>query len=160
VLKITKRSTSTLYRKIVVASFETFNTVRVVIQSTTDMNRVITWLQKTHLHQMGITLLVGVAWLVSLVVWQSNLLAQAAPMTPETTYQVGQPIDQSRVRSDQADQTQSQPNGGTTTSIQNAADNIREKLNLDQPLPESTKDFFKQVQGEDVVIEEPRPSGK
>jgi hypothetical protein len=39
-------------------------------------------------------------------------------------------------------------------------DNIREKLNLDEPLPESTKLFFKQVQGEDVEVEEPRPSGK
>ncbi len=39
-------------------------------------------------------------------------------------------------------------------------DNIREKLNLDEPLPESTKLFFKQIQGEDVEVEEPHPSGK
>jgi hypothetical protein len=157
VFNITNRLSLTLYRKIVVYLFETFNTDSVVTYNTIGMNRVIVWLQKIHLQQMAISFLVGVTWLVSLVLWQSNFPAQAAPMTSEIGYQVNQPVNQSRGLSER---TPSQPENGAIESIQDVADNIREKLNLDQPLPESTKDFFKQVQGEDVVVEEPRPSGK
>jgi hypothetical protein len=120
------------------------------------MNRITAWFQKAHLQQMAIAFLVGVTWLVSLTVWQYNLPAQAAPMTSETNYQVNQPRNQSH----EFEQAQPDTGNGVIESIQDAAENVREKLNLDQPLPESTKDFLKQVQGEDVTVEEPRPSGK
>lgn len=35
--------------------------------------------------------------------------------------------------------------------------NVREKLNLDEPLPEDTKKFFRQVQGKEPIENESRP---
>lgn len=43
---------------------------------------------------------------------------------------------------------QSVKNGGEETrgSLQQAADSVREKLNLDEPIPQTTKDFLSNVQ--------------
>lgn len=38
--------------------------------------------------------------------------------------------------------------GGLVGAIKDAAENVTEKLNLNEPLPESTKDFLESVQGE------------
>ena len=50
--------------------------------------------------------------------------------------------------------------GGLVDSIQEGAETVKEKLNLNQPLPESTKLFFKQIKGEDVEFKDPVPSDK
>lgn len=81
--------------------------------------------------------------LASLTIWLGVAVAAAAAAS---------------VQSIPADQRQSAPEAAD--SGPGLLENIREKLNLDEPLPESTKLFFKQVQGEDVEVEEPRPSGK
>jgi len=106
------------------------------------MNRVVSWLQKMQLRQIATTCLVGLLFFVSAAFGQLSYSpsAIAASLTPEATdYQV---------------QENTQDSGGSLI------DTVREKLNLDEPLPQSTKTFIKQVQGEDVQAEEPRPSGK
>ncbi len=105
--------------------------------------------------------LLGATLAIGLLFSQLSLLpAQAGTLTPEAkAYQVNQgkemPASVERVK----DQTKS-AEGGVAKSLKNAAAEVREKLNLDEPLPESTRDFIKQVQGEDVKVEEPRPFGK
>jgi hypothetical protein len=45
-------------------------------------------------------------------------------------------------------------------SLKDTFDTVREKLNLDEPLPEGIKLFMKQLRGEDVEVNEPIPSSK
>jgi hypothetical protein len=45
-------------------------------------------------------------------------------------------------------------------SLKDTAEAVREKLNLDEPLPQGTKSFMKQLQGENVQVEEPKPGDK
>lgn len=119
------------------------------------MNRITSHLQKMGLRQVLATFLVGCAF------WASAFLgllsyeqpAYAASSTPAVkSYQTDQNLRQT--------QTSSEAKDGLAGSLKDTAENVKEKLNLDQPLPESTKAFFKQVKGEDVTVEEPRPSGK
>ncbi|MBE9058082.1 hypothetical protein [Sphaerospermopsis sp. LEGE 08334] len=66
------------------------------------------------------------------------LLAQAdTVITPEGTYYKGTP-DQEAIRNEQ-------PLENTQRQLQETADNIREKLNLDEPIPESTRQFLEDV---------------
>lgn len=66
------------------------------------------------------------------------LLAQADTVTtPEGTYYKGTP-DQEAIRNEQ-------PLENTQRQLQETADNIREKLNLDEPIPESTRQFLEDV---------------
>lgn len=104
---------------------------------------------------LGITLAIG------LLFSQFNSLpAQATALTPEAkAYQVNQGKDMPASVERVKDHTQA-AEGGISNSLKNAADEVREKLNLDEPLPKSTRDFIKQVKGEDVKVEEPRPFGK
>ena len=114
------------------------------------MNFFVSPLQKMQLRRVFSAFLVGLTIFVSAAFGQFGYAfsAQAATTVPETS-------------AGSTQKTNTQP-------IENQAENsegglfdtIREKLNLDEPLPESTKLFFKQVQGEDVEVEEPRPSGK
>lgn len=132
------------------------------------MNRGIFGLRKMQLIQtlavQTLTaFLVGLTFLVSMVVGTSvyELPALAVSLTPEArAYQVDRSATEIRVDPEQYKQQAEETGAGLGKSLKNTADTVRERLNLDQPLPESTKDFLKQVQGEDVRVEEPRPSGK
>ncbi|MDX2214383.1 MAG: hypothetical protein SFY66_13920 [Oculatellaceae cyanobacterium bins.114] len=122
------------------------------------MNRLISRLWTKQLRQVLANTCIGVLFLVitSLGIVSGDRPAFAESVTPEArSYQVDQSSD-SRTRSEQtkARSEAADNNGG------GLLENVREKLNLDEPLPESTKDFFKQIKGEPVEIEEPRPSGK
>lgn len=113
--------------------------------------------------QTLVAFLVGITFLVSLVLGASvyELPAQAASLTPEAkNYQVDHSNTQIRVNPEQYQDKVEETGKEVGGSLKNAAETVRERLNLDQPLPESTKDFFKQVRGEDVKVEEPRPFGK
>lgn len=123
------------------------------------MNSLTSWWCKLPLHRVftvvlaGVTVLIGTAF-ISL---GSVLPAQAA-MTPEArSYQVDHSSTQIP-RSGQAKADQSE--GGVVESLKDKAETVREKLNLDEPLPRGTKLFFKQIQGEDVKVEEPKPGDK
>lgn len=127
------------------------------------MNRRTFDLSKMQPVQTLVAFLVGLAFLVSMVVGASvyELPAQAVPLTPEAKdYQIDHSNTQIRVDPGSYQDKVKETGSGLGESLENAADTVRERLNLDQPLPESTKDFFKQVRGEDVKVEEPRPFGK
>jgi len=108
------------------------------------------------------------ALLVSLTLFLGISIGQGAFAAPAQADTTVRPETKAYVR-DRAvpgmnSETQKGPkaddNNGLIESIKEGAENVKEKLNLDEPLPEGTKKFFKQVQGEDVEINEPKPFGK
>lgn len=120
------------------------------------MNQVASWLKSAQIRRILTVYLSGLILFVSVIFGQLSYTQQAiaAPQTSQAkNSQVNQTNTQNRANLQQAKEDTKDSEGGLF-------ENIKEKLNLDEPLPESTKDFFKQVQGEDVQVEEPRPSGK
>lgn len=109
-------------------------------------------LHKSQLRRVFVAFLLGVTLFISTVLGQLGyvLPAQAATSTPEM--RAYQNDVQSRASAEQA-KAEVEGEGGVI-------DNIREKLNLDEPIPEGTKLFLQQIQGEDVEVDEPHPSGK
>jgi hypothetical protein len=68
-----------------------------------------------------------------------NLVAQAETIkTPEGIYYKGTP-DASEIKNDQ-------PIEQAQNKFQEAAENIKEKLNLNEPVPKATKKFLKDVE--------------
>ncbi|MDH6064228.1 hypothetical protein [Umezakia ovalisporum] len=68
------------------------------------------------------------------------LLAQAYTVTtPEGTYYKGAPNNNPPIRNEQRVKN-------AQKNLQETADNIRENLNIDQPIPEATKDFLDTAQ--------------
>lgn len=106
---------------------------------------------------LAIVLLLGVPF--------TNTFAASAALTPKATaYEVdqSQPIDdhatlQGKVQrhekelqdnSDGIKQASQAATESTKNALERATDNVREKLNLDEPVPQSTKDFLNSVKGE------------
>ncbi|QMS87455.1 hypothetical protein HUN01_07635 [Nostoc edaphicum CCNP1411] len=98
------------------------------------MNRVISWLRNIRISQVLVVFLVGFMFLLGQAFSSANI-AQADVKTPEGTYYKGVPDQQGEIRND----TQV---GNTQNPLKEAADNIREKLNLDEETPRATKEFF------------------
>lgn len=89
--------------------------------------------------------------------------AIAAPLTPEAAaYEIDQassPEDahervqqkaqnyKKELREDSAytKQAAKKATAGTKNALERAADNVRDKLNLDEPVPQSTKDFLNDI---------------
>ena len=105
------------------------------------MKRVISFLQTIRLRQVVTVFLVAVTFLVSSA-FSSDLQAQARSITPEAdSYQVDRSNNDNRAQYLQEDQIENSQN-----KLKSTADNIREKLNLDEELPRSTKEFLNQVE--------------
>lgn len=109
------------------------------------MNRVICRLQGLQLRQIVTSFVLAIAFLfIQAFGFESQMLAAALPLTPEaSSYQV---------ESDYAGKEQV---GTLKEKVENAVDNVVEKLNLNEPLPESTKEFLGQT--EDKVDETVEP---
>ena len=104
------------------------------------MNHLSSWM-KNILRQTVIVFLIGLTFLGVQAFSYGNamLVAQAETVkTPEGIYYKGTP-DESEIRNDQ--QLHNVQN-----NLKGAADNIREKLNLDEPVPQSTKKFLKSTE--------------
>lgn len=95
------------------------------------MNRVISWLRNIRISQIIVVFLVGFMFLLGQAFSDINV-AQADVKTPEGTYYKGIPDGQ--------DDAQLKNTGN---KLKSAADNIRQKLNLDEDTPRATKDFLK-----------------
>ncbi|MCC5655790.1 hypothetical protein LC608_02085 [Nostoc sp. XA010] len=95
------------------------------------MNRVISWLRNIRISQIVVVFLVGFMFLLGQAFSDVNV-AQADVKTPEGTYYKGIPEE---LNSPQVE--------NTGNRLKQAADNIREKLNLDEETPRSTKEFLK-----------------
>lgn len=121
------------------------------------MNQMISFLQKLQLRKSLTTLFVSLLVLTSISVGQ--LIYPAAAHAVSTTPEA-QAYHSDRGNRMNRDAEPAQAEGGFAESIQEGAETIKEKLNLDEPLPQGTKLFFKQIKGEDVEVAEPKPGGK
>jgi len=98
------------------------------------MNRLSSWLRNIRISQILVVFLVGFMFLLGQAFSYVDV-AQADVLTPEGTYYKGAPNGQSESRND----TQI---GNTQNPLKEAANTIREKLNLDEKAPRATKEFF------------------
>lgn len=128
------------------------------------MNRVISLLQKMRLRQIVTIFLVVLTFLVSTAfdVHGNQLQAQAEPVTPEATkYKTDSGDDQISIKqerikenaeksakllADEGKQVKNQAVESTQDSGKNLFDNIREKLNLDEPIDPGTKKAVEQLE--------------
>ena len=128
------------------------------------MNRVISLLQKMRLRQIVTIFLVVLTFLVSTAfdVHGNQLQAQAEPVTPEATkYKTDSGDDQISIKqerikenaeksakllADEGRQVKNQAVESTQDSGKNLFDNIREKLNLDEPIDPGTKKAVEQLE--------------
>jgi predicted PurR-regulated permease PerM len=121
------------------------------------MNQVISFLQSIRLRQIATVFLVSTAFFVIQAFGYGTsvqALANNTTLTPETNaYQVpgsnGSINARTETLTDQTEDTGS----NLLEKIGEAAENVKEKLNLDEPTPPSTKKFFNQIQdkADDVV---------
>ena len=124
------------------------------------MRTAIQQLPQISLRKIVLLFLVEVALLFGLgfINFGSSCQARAEALTPEaTSYQVdeaqpdiylrSEPSQIQAERAAKAEQKQDKPVG----------ENVLEKLNLKEPLPESTKKFFKQIQGKEPIENETKP---
>jgi hypothetical protein len=94
------------------------------------MNRVISFLQSIRLRQSLTVLMVGITLFVSQAFLYS-VPAQAQTLTPEAkSYQVENEYAGKNILDT------------VKEKVEDAAENVVEKLNLNEPVPESTKEFF------------------
>lgn len=105
------------------------------------MNRLISWLPNLNLHKILTVFLVGMAFLVMQAFSYGNQLqAQAKPLTPEASAYEVDKSEPEQIKNDNDLVGQSRRN------LKDTADNVREKLNLDQPIYPGTKEFLNDVQ--------------
>ena len=127
------------------------------------MNRLISWLRNVRVRAIFTAFIVGIALLANVALGFGN------PLRSQDSILLAS-VDTSSYRVDADDS--SFPTYGYSErtnnpdSIENsrdklkgAADNIREKLNLDEPLPKSTKDFLNQVEEKVDRVTEPITQG-
>ena len=128
------------------------------------MNPVISLLQKMRLRQIVTIFLVVLTFLVSTAfdVHGNQLQAQAEPVTPEATkYKTDSGDDQISIKqerikenaeksakllADEGKEVKNQAVESTQDSGKNLFDNIREKLNLDEPIDPGTKKAVEQLE--------------
>jgi hypothetical protein len=122
------------------------------------MNRVFSWLQNFLLLQVVILLVVGFTLVGIQTVNFNDILVASADtvVSPEGIYYHGTPdeninkdinnkYDGNRIV-DSAKNNLKETTESSKNSLRDVADNVREKLNLDEPLPRSTKEFLKSTE--------------
>jgi hypothetical protein len=72
------------------------------------------------------------------------------------------PVDDATYEELKAKRSEAQAQRSKLASQKNNSDdeNISEKLNLDESVPNSTKKFFKQIQGKEPIIDKTEPANK
>ena len=128
------------------------------------MNRVISLLQKMRLRQIVTIFLVVLTFLVSTAfdIHGNQLQAQAEPVTPEATnYKTDSGDDQISIKqerikenaeksakllAEEGKEVKNKAVESTQDSGKNLFDNIREKLNLDEPIDPGTKKAVQQLE--------------
>ncbi|MBK1989675.1 hypothetical protein A0J48_019410 [Sphaerospermopsis aphanizomenoides BCCUSP55] len=105
------------------------------------MKKIVNRLQSKILRQILIISLL-VLTLFSIQSWNDSkfmLIAQADTVkTPEGIYYKGTP-DPRKIRNDQQREN-------TQERLKETTENVRRKLNLDEPIPDATKEFLEDVQ--------------
>ncbi|WP_414565003.1 MULTISPECIES: hypothetical protein [unclassified Anabaena] len=103
------------------------------------MQHLFSQLKNIVLRQVLIVLLIVTSFFGFISYGNTIAVAQADTVTPEGVYYKGKPDGNASIRNDQ--QVRNAQSG-----LQNTADNIREKLNLDEPVPQSTKEFLRNTE--------------
>ncbi|MDB9373138.1 hypothetical protein [Nodularia sphaerocarpa] len=106
------------------------------------MKRVFSWVKNILLRQIIIVFLIGVAFFSFQLFNYGNdlMLAKADTVkTPEGIYYKGTPDNNALMKNDS-------PLDNAQKNLKETAENVREKLNLDQPTPKATKEFLDSVQ--------------
>ena len=114
------------------------------------MNKVISFLPNVRLRQIVSAFLLAVALLVGSAFGYGNQIqaqANSTTLTPEADSYKVKGADSS-LRTDIGNATNQAEDTGSSIidKIEDVAENIKEKLNLDEPLPPSTKKFINQVE--------------
>ncbi|MEW5860547.1 MAG: hypothetical protein AB1861_24695 [Cyanobacteriota bacterium] len=122
------------------------------------MNQVISFLQSIRLRQIATVFLVSAAFLVMQAFGYGTplqALANNTTLTPETNaYQVEGANGSIKARAETLKGQTEDTGSGLLDKIGEAAENVKEKLNLDEPTPPSTKKFFNQIQDQtDNVVD-------
>jgi hypothetical protein len=120
-----------------------------------NMNRIFSYLKSFLLGQLVILILVGFTFFELQAVNYSDILVASADtvISPEGIYYHGTPdedinkdisnkYDGNRIV-DSAKNNLQETTESSKNTLRDVADNVREKLNLDEPLPRSTKEFLK-----------------
>ncbi len=118
------------------------------------MNRFIFGLRRSQIGRAVLAFLAGLTLLIGAAVGQFTytLPVEAATLAPAPEQMSDQLAEQRATRSQENAERASQAEASAPQSIQ-------EKLNIGEPVPESTKKFFKQVQGEEVETNESMSPG-
>lgn len=98
------------------------------------MNRVISSLRNLRISQILVVFLVGFMFLLGQAFSYVNVAQADTVRTPEGTYYKGTPNEGEMKNDTQMKNAQNK--------LKSVADNIREKLNLDEKTPQATKEFF------------------
>jgi hypothetical protein len=110
------------------------------------MNRIFSWLQNVILRQIVLLCLVLLVFFTTQSFNHSNAILVAETVTtPEGIYYKGTPDNQIEKAKNKLDE---------------AAEIVREKLNLDEQPPKATKEFLDSVQNKVQERIEPRTGGK
>lgn len=72
--------------------------------------------------------------------------------------QAEKPLDDAAYEALKAKRREAQSERSELASQNNDRENLQEKLNLDESVPESTKTFFKQIQGKESMIDKTEPA--
>jgi ABC-type dipeptide/oligopeptide/nickel transport system permease component len=102
------------------------------------MNKVISWMKNLLLRQVITVFVMGIT-LFALPNLNYSGVLQAQVMTPED-------YSDMVYSNNQANVSNNNPLENLKEGLKETADNVREKLNLDEPIPESTKEFLNSVQ--------------
>jgi hypothetical protein len=105
------------------------------------MQRLFSWLQNMLLRQIIIVFLMGFAFFsFQIFSYGNDLLAKADTVTtPEGIYYKGTPNNNAPIRNEQQVENPQKKLKATT-------ENVKEKLNLDEPIPKATKEFLDSAQ--------------
>jgi hypothetical protein len=85
-------------------------------------------------------------------VFGQGSLAMAANLTPDRpVYQSQTSADEAKIQTGRAKDNLEYAANNPKNLLEEVKDNVVEKLNLNEPVPESTKKFVKQVQGKEPI---------
>jgi hypothetical protein len=117
------------------------------------MNRFISRLRQL---QIGQTLMAFLASLILLAGATLSQFAYALPVAAATLAPEEMSTEQAERRAMRSEENAERAKQAEASAPQSLGD----KLNIGEPVPESTKKFFKQIQGEEVETTEEMPPGK
>jgi hypothetical protein len=104
------------------------------------MKKLVYWFKNLINKRTNAVVLIGLSLIFISAFNFPNMAAQATTLTPEASeYSVPNP--DSRI-----DINNNNPIENLKENLKDTGVNIREKLNLDEPLPESTKDFLRSTE--------------